>query len=138
MTVDSQPVISSRKETALRERYLPTANSVSLKERTRSCRDRLSPKPSGRRAGFWPLRGMRDADPQGTTSPRARSDALCVCQRELEKMDSRISMGSQSTEFISTRREVSWLLPPKKNGPTWSGCMDPLINCMFWSMRLEM
>jgi len=34
---------------------------------------------------------------------------LCVvCQRELEKMDSRISMGSQSTEFISTRREVSW------------------------------
>ena len=34
---------------------------------------------------------------------------LCVvCQREIEKMESRISMGSQSTEFISTRREVSW------------------------------
>jgi len=33
---------------------------------------------------------------------------LCVtCQRELEKMDSRISMGSQTTEFISTRREES-------------------------------
>jgi hypothetical protein len=35
-------------------------------------------------------------------------------------------------------RKFVVVLPPKKNGPTWSGCMDPLINCMFWSMRLEM
>jgi hypothetical protein len=34
--VSSQPVISSRKQTALRERYLPTASSFSLKERARS------------------------------------------------------------------------------------------------------
>ena len=34
---------------------------------------------------------------------------LCVtCQREMEKMDSRMSMASQSTEFIPTRREVLW------------------------------
>ena len=34
---------------------------------------------------------------------------LCVtCQRELEKMDFRMSMASQSTEFISTSRELSW------------------------------
>jgi hypothetical protein len=31
-----------------------------------------------------------------------------TCQRELEKMDSRMSMASQSTEFISTSRELSW------------------------------
>jgi DnaK suppressor protein len=34
---------------------------------------------------------------------------LCVaCQRDLEKLDSRMSMASQATEFISTSREVSW------------------------------
>jgi DnaK suppressor protein len=34
---------------------------------------------------------------------------LCVaCQRNLEKMDSRMSMASQTTEFISTSREVPW------------------------------
>jgi DnaK suppressor protein len=34
---------------------------------------------------------------------------LCVaCQRELEKLDSRMSMASQSTEFSPTHREVSW------------------------------
>jgi DnaK suppressor protein len=34
---------------------------------------------------------------------------LCVaCQRELEKLDSRMSMTSQATEFSPTRREVSW------------------------------
>lgn len=34
---------------------------------------------------------------------------LCVaCQRELEKMDSRMSMASRSSGFSPTRREVSW------------------------------
>jgi DnaK suppressor protein len=34
---------------------------------------------------------------------------LCVaCQRELEKMDSIMFMASQASEFIPTRREVSW------------------------------
>jgi DnaK suppressor protein len=34
---------------------------------------------------------------------------LCVaCQRDLEKLDSIMSMASQATEFISTSREVSW------------------------------
>ena len=50
----------------------------------------------------------------GTRIPKERlllvpEATLCVtCQRELEKLDSRMSMASQSTEFISTRREVSW------------------------------
>jgi len=30
------------------------------------------------------------------------------------------------------------MLPPKKNGPTWNVEMDPLGNCMFWGMGLEM
>jgi len=49
----------------------------------------------------------------GTRIPKERlllvpEATLCVtCQRELEKMDSRMSMASQSTEFIPTRREES-------------------------------
>jgi DnaK suppressor protein len=47
----------------------------------------------------------------GTRIPKERlllvpEATLCVaCQRELEKIDSRMSMASQSTEFIPTRRE---------------------------------
>jgi hypothetical protein len=34
---------------------------------------------------------------------------------------------------------AAWnLLPPKKNGPIWNVEMDPLGNCMFWGMGLEM
>ena len=49
----------------------------------------------------------------GTRIPKERlllvpEATLCVaCQSELEKMDSRMSMASQSTEFIPTRREES-------------------------------
>ena len=49
----------------------------------------------------------------GTRIPKERlllvpEATLCVtCQRELEKMDSRMSMASQSTEFIPARREES-------------------------------
>ena len=49
----------------------------------------------------------------GTRIPKERlllvpEATLCVtCQRELEKMDSRMSVASQSTEFIPTRREES-------------------------------
>jgi DnaK suppressor protein len=49
----------------------------------------------------------------GTRIPKERlllvpEATLCVaCQRELEKMDSRMSIASHSTEFISTRREES-------------------------------
>ena len=49
----------------------------------------------------------------GTRIPKERlllvpEATLCVtCQREYEKMDSRMSMASQSTEFIPTRREES-------------------------------
>ncbi|NTV34811.1 MAG: hypothetical protein HGA50_16170 [Deltaproteobacteria bacterium] len=50
----------------------------------------------------------------GTRIPKERlllvpEATLCVaCQRELEKMDSRMSMASHSTGFSPTRREVSW------------------------------
>ena len=50
----------------------------------------------------------------GTRIPKERlllvpEATLCVaCQRELEKMDSRTSMGSHPTGFSPTRREVSW------------------------------
>ncbi len=50
----------------------------------------------------------------GTRIPRARlllvpEATLCVaCQRELEKMDSRMSMATRSSGFSPTRREVSW------------------------------
>jgi len=50
----------------------------------------------------------------GTRIPKERlllvpEATLCVaCQRELEKMDSRMSMASRSTGFSPTRREVSW------------------------------
>jgi len=50
----------------------------------------------------------------GTRIPRERlllvpEATLCVaCQRELEKMDSRMSMASRSSGFSPTRREVSW------------------------------
>jgi DnaK suppressor protein len=50
----------------------------------------------------------------GTRIPRERlllvpEATLCVaCQRELEKMDSRMSMASSPTGFSPTRREVSW------------------------------
>jgi DnaK suppressor protein len=50
----------------------------------------------------------------GTRIPKERlllvpEATLCVaCQRELEKMDSRMSMASHPTGFSPTRREVSW------------------------------
>jgi DnaK suppressor protein len=50
----------------------------------------------------------------GTRIPKERlllvpEATLCVaCQRELEKMDSRMSMASHATGFSPTRREVSW------------------------------
>jgi len=50
----------------------------------------------------------------GTRIPKDRlllvpEATLCVaCQRELEKMDSRMSMASRSSGFSPTRREVSW------------------------------
>ena len=50
----------------------------------------------------------------GTRIPKERlllvpEATLCVaCQRELEKMDSRMSMASRSSGFSPTRREVSW------------------------------
>jgi RNA polymerase-binding transcription factor len=50
----------------------------------------------------------------GTRIPKERlllvpEATLCVaCQRELEKMDSRMSMASRSTGFSPTRREVTW------------------------------
>jgi len=50
----------------------------------------------------------------GTSIPKERlllvpEATLCVaCQRELEKMDSRMSMASRSSGFSPTRREVSW------------------------------
>lgn len=50
----------------------------------------------------------------GTRIPKERlllvpEATLCVaCQRELEKMDSRMSMASHTTGFSPTRREVSW------------------------------
>jgi len=50
----------------------------------------------------------------GTRIPKERlllvpEATLCVaCQREIEKMDSRMSMASHSTGFSPTRREVSW------------------------------
>jgi DnaK suppressor protein len=50
----------------------------------------------------------------GTRIPKERlllvpEATLCVaCQRELEKIDSRMSMASRSTGFSPTRREVSW------------------------------
>jgi DnaK suppressor protein len=49
----------------------------------------------------------------GTRIPKERlllvpEATLCVtCQRDYEKMDSRMSMASQPTEFISTRKEES-------------------------------
>jgi len=50
----------------------------------------------------------------GTRIPKDRlllvpEATLCVaCQREMEKMDSRMSMASRSSGFSPTRREVSW------------------------------
>jgi len=50
----------------------------------------------------------------GTRIPKERlllvpEATLCVaCQREIEKMDSRMSMASHPTGFSPTRREVSW------------------------------
>jgi len=50
----------------------------------------------------------------GTRIPKERlllvpEATLCVaCQRELEKMDSRMSMASHTTGFSPTRREVTW------------------------------
>ena len=50
----------------------------------------------------------------GTRIPKERlllvpEATLCVaCQRELEKMDSRMSMASHPTGFSPTRREVTW------------------------------
>lgn len=50
----------------------------------------------------------------GTRIPKERlllvpEATLCVaCQREMEKMDSRISMASRSSGFSPTRREVTW------------------------------
>ena len=50
----------------------------------------------------------------GTRIPKERlllvpEATLCVsCQRELEKMDSRMSMASRSSGFSPTRREVTW------------------------------
>jgi DnaK suppressor protein len=50
----------------------------------------------------------------GTRIPKERlllvpEATLCVaCQRELEKMDSRMSMASRASGFSPTRREVSW------------------------------
>jgi DnaK suppressor protein len=50
----------------------------------------------------------------GTRIPKERlllvpEATLCVaCQRELEKMDSRMSMASHTTGFSPTRREVAW------------------------------
>jgi len=50
----------------------------------------------------------------GTRIPKERlllvpEATLCVaCQREMEKMDSRMSMGTRSSGFSPTRREVTW------------------------------
>jgi len=50
----------------------------------------------------------------GTRIPKERlllvpEATLCVaCQREMEKMDSRMSMATRSSGFSPTRREVSW------------------------------
>jgi DnaK suppressor protein len=50
----------------------------------------------------------------GTRIPKERlllvpEATLCVaCQRELEKMDSRMSIASRSSGFSPTRREVTW------------------------------
>ena len=65
-------------------------------------------------------KAARDVDvvTTGTFSPMCSSGAFFNIKQPKEKM--KIGGG-----WITLN-----VLPPKKNGPTWNGCIDPPLNCM--------